>query len=186
VQFEPFVYEERYGWNRQSVWLICASLLVCVVVLVIPAQLWIRVPVSGALSLGAVIPAMFRLGRRTAFRVDATGVTLRASVFSLGDPQFYPWADIQNLVVWEHTRVWCIGVQRRGRAWVPAGPASPAARWAARTGGGIALPRVPAEITTTGIGVSDWQLDRQRLAVAVGHFAPQVQIINATAQRPAA
>jgi hypothetical protein len=28
-------------------------------------------------------------------------------------------------------------------------------------------------------------LDRQRLAEAVGHFAPQVQIINATAQRPA-
>jgi hypothetical protein len=185
VQSEPFVYEERYGWNRRSVRLIFASLLLCVVALIIPVPLWIRVPVTGLLSLCAAIPAVFRLGHRTAFRVDATGVTLRASVFSWGDPQFYPWADIQNLVLWQHTRVWCIGVQRRGPAGAPAGPGSPAGRWAARTGGMTAT-RAPAGITTTGIGVSDWQLDRQRLAAAVGHFAPQVQIINATAHRPAA
>jgi len=162
VHFEPFVYEERYGWNRQSVRLIFAPLMLCVVVLIIPMPPWVRIPVIGFLSLGAAILAMFGLSGRTAFRVDATGVTLRASVFSRGDPQFYPWSDIQNLVLWQHTRVWCIGVQRRG-----------------------AVQQAPAEITTSGIGVTDWQLDRQRLAEAVGHFAPQVQIINATAQRPA-
>jgi hypothetical protein len=162
VHYEPFVYEERYGWNRQSVRLICGSLVLCVAVLIIPMPSGIRLPVIGLLTLGAAVLAVSRLSHRTAFRVDATGVTLRASVFSWGDPQFYPWPDIQNLVLWQHTRVWCIGVQRRAVAQ----PAS-------------------AEIPATGIGVRDWQLDRHRLAVAVGHFAPQVQIINATALRPA-
>ncbi len=162
MYFEPFVYEERYGWNRQSVRLIFTSLVLCVAIVIIPVPPWIRIPVIGALGLGALILALSGLSGRTAFRVDATGVTLRASVFSRGDPQFFPWRDIQNLVLWQHTRVWSIGVQRRA-----------------------AVRRAPAEITTTGIGVTDWRLDRQRLAVAVGHFAPQVQIINATAQRQA-
>jgi hypothetical protein len=162
VHFEPFVYEERYGWNRQSVRLIFASLVLCVAALIIPMPSWIRLPVIGFLGLGAAVLAVFALSRRTAFRVDATGITLRASVFSRGDPQFYPWRDIQNLVLWQHTRVWCIGVQRRN------------------TG-----QRTSAEVPATGIGVTDWELDQQRLALAVGHFAPQVQIINATAHRPA-
>jgi hypothetical protein len=161
VHFEPFVYEERYGWNRQSVRLIVASLVLCVAALIIPMPSWVRIPVIGLLILGAAVLAVSRLSHRTAFRVDATGVTLRASVFSWGDPQFYPWPDIQNLVLWQHTRVWCIGVQRRNSQ------------------------RAPAEVPASGIGVTDWQLDRHRLAVAVGHFAPQVQIINATALRPA-
>lgn len=158
--FEPFVYEERYGWNRQSVRLILASIVLCVAALIIPMPSWIRLPVMGCLSLGATVLAVSALSRRTAFRADATGVTLRASVFSRGDPQFYPWRDIQNLVLWQHTRVWCIGVQRRNA--------------------GL---HAPAEVPAAGIGVTDWELDQQRLALAVGHFAPQVQIINATAQR---
>jgi hypothetical protein len=162
VHFEPFVYEERYGWNRQSVRLIFASLVLCVAAFIIPMPSWVRLPVMGFLGLGAALLAVFALSRRTAFRVDATGVTLRASVFSRGDPQFYPWRDIQNLVLWQHTRVWCIGVQRRSAA-----------------------PRPATEVPAAGIGVTDWELDRQRLALAVGHFAPQVQIISATAHRPA-
>jgi hypothetical protein len=162
VHFEPFVYEERYGWNRQSVRLILASLVLCVAALIVPMPWWIRLPVTGFLGLGAAVLAVFALSRRTAFRVDATGVTLRASVFSRGDPQFYPWRDIQNLVLWQHTRVWCIGVQRRN-----------------------AGQRAPAEVPATGIGVTEWELDQRRLALAVGHFAPHVQIISATAQRPA-
>ena len=161
MHFEPFVYEERYGWNRQSVRLIFASLVLCVAVLIIPMPSWVRIPVIGVLGLGALALALLGLSRRTAFRVDATGVALRASVFSRGDPQFFPWSDIQNLVLWQHTRVWCIGVQR------------------------VATQQAPSGSPATGIGVTDWQLDRQRLAVAVGHFAPEVQIINATTQRPA-
>jgi hypothetical protein len=42
-----------------------------------------------------------------------------------------------------------------------------------------ALVSVPGELVASSRGVSGWRLDKRRLAAAVAHFAPGVQVITA-------
>jgi hypothetical protein len=147
----------------------------CALVLIAPAPLWARIFVIGACGTGLVILLAAGLSRKTALRVDASGVTLCQSPFFRSAVAFYPWADVRRIVLWRYQRLDFIGVQRREGAPEPTGPfTGPASRAAARkTAAGV-----DPQVAMTGVAANSWVLDRKRLVEAVAHFAPAVEVAD--------
>ena len=177
---ESPVYEAKYGLNRQSARLITICLAFCALMVVLPASLWARIFVVGLAGLGVLIVAAASLTRRTALRVDAAGVSLRQSPLQPGSAAFYPWEDIEKLLIWQYQRLVYVGVQRReGAAPLPrrAGPTARAALAATSPG-------IPQETAATAVAANGWVLDPQRLADAVAHFAPAVDVLDTISGRP--
>jgi hypothetical protein len=116
--------------------------------------------------------------RRIAFRAGHMGITLGAAPGKLSgrDPAvFIAWADVERIVVYPSTRrarggrsqVQCVGVQRRAGA-----PPLPRGNEQAP---GCPVPGVAAGASRT---VSDWRLDRERLAAATAAVAPGIPIVD--------
>jgi hypothetical protein len=174
------VYEAKYGWNRQSARVITGCVAFCVVMLVIPAPLWARVLVIGFFGLGTLMVAAAGLTRRTALRVDASGVSLCQYPLQPRSAAFYPWEDVEKLLIWQYQRLVHVGVQRReGAAPLPKG-----VRPTTRAALAVTAPGIPQEAAATAVATNGWFLDPQRLADAVAHFAPTVKVPDATTGRP--
>ena len=171
---EPFVYEARFR-GPKTVRIVVILLAFCAIMLIAPAPLWARIFVIGACGIGLVILLAAGLSRKTALRVDASGVTLCQSPFFRSAVAFYPWADVQRIVLWQYQRLDYIGVQRRKGAPEPTGPfTGPASRAAVRkTAAGV-----EPDVALTGAAANSWVLDRKRLAEAVAHFAPAVEVAD--------
>jgi hypothetical protein len=92
------VYEAKYGWNRQPARVIGISLAFCLVMLVVPAPLWARIFVVGFFGIGAVIITAASLTRRTALRIDPSGVSVRRCVLQPRSAAFYPWEDVEKIL----------------------------------------------------------------------------------------
>jgi len=171
---EPFVYEARFRGLKT---IRLATILVAfgVIMVVAPAPLWARVFVIGVCGVGLVILLAAVLSRKAALRVDASGVSLCQSPFFRSATAFYPWADIQQIVLWRYQRLNYIGVRRREGAPEPTGPfTGPASRAAvSRTAPGVA-----PDVALTGAPANSWALDRERLVEAVAHFAPAVEVVD--------
>ena len=171
---EPFVYEARFR-GRNTGRMVIILLVFCAVVIVLPAALWARIFVLAACGLGLVILLSAGLSRRTALRVDATGVTLCQSPFFRSAVNFYPWGDVRRIVLWRYERLEYLGVQRREGAPEPKGAfTGPASRAAAKT----TAHGVDPGVAMTGVAANSWALDRQRLVEAVAHFAPAVEVAD--------
>jgi hypothetical protein len=176
---EPFVYEARFR-GPKTVRIVVILLAFCAIMLIAPAPLWARIFVIGACGIGLVILLAAGLSRKTALRVDASGITLCQSPFFRSAAAFYPWADVQRIVLWQYQRLDYIGVQRRKGAPEPTGPfTGPASRAAVRkTAAGV-----EPDVALTGAAANSWVLDRKRLVEAVAHFAPAVEVAdNSTGQ----
>ena len=176
---EPFVYEARFR-GPKTVRIVVILLAFCAIMLIAPAPLWARIFVIGACGIGLVILLAAGLSRKAALRVDARGVTLCQSPFFRSAAAFYPWADVQRIVLWRYQRLDYIGVQRRKGAPEPTGPfTGPASRAAVRkTAAGV-----EPDVALTGAAANSWVLDRKRLVEAVAHFAPAVEVAdNSTGQ----
>jgi hypothetical protein len=173
---EPFVYEARFR-GPKTVRLVVILLVFCAVMLIAPAPLWARIFVIGACGVGLVILLAAGLSRKTALRVDASGVKLCQSPFFRSATASYPWADVQRIVLWRYQRLDYIGVERRKGAPEPTGPfTGPASRAAV----GKTAPGVDPGVALTGAAANSWALDRQRLVEAVAHFAPAVEVADAS------
>jgi len=171
---EPFVYEARFR-GPKTVRLVIILLAFSAVMLIAPAPLWARIFVIGACGIGLVILLAAGLSRKTALRVDASGVTLCQSPFFRSASAFYPWADVRRIVLWQYQRLDFIGVERRQGAPEPTGPfTGPASRAAA----GKTAPGVDPQAAMTGVAANSWVLDRKRLVEAVAHFAPAVEVAD--------
>ena len=171
---EPFVYEARFR-GPKTVRIVVILLAFCAIMLIAPAPLWARIFVIGACGIGLVILLAAGLSRKTALRVDASGVTLCQSPFFTSAVALYPWADVQRIVLWQYQRLDYIGVQRRKGAPEPTGPfTGPASRAAVRkTAAGV-----EPDVALTGAAANSWVLDRKRLVEAVAHFAPAVEVAD--------
>ena len=171
---EPFVYEARFR-GPKTVRLVIILLAFSAVMLIAPAPLWARIFVIGACGIGLVILLAAGLSRKTALRVDASGVTLCQSPFFRSAAAFYPWADVRRIVLWQYQRLDFIGVQRREGAPEPTGRfTGPASRAAVRkTAAGV-----DPDVALTGAAANSWALDRKRLVGAVAHFAPAVEVAD--------
>jgi len=124
---------------------------------------------------GGLFLACMALSRKVAFRVDETGVLLG------GSPARYkattahvPWSDIKSFVLWRQivgsASLRYVGVTRRDGA-----PALPGDGPKARAIVKYLVP-VSADTVMASRAVTGWRLDKDRLAAAVGHFAPDIPI----------
>lgn len=179
---EAAVYEERYRWSRRTVSVVAAGVVAVLVAVGVAMPLLpaLMLLVAGVLALlwGAV-------SRRVAVRVDARGVTLGGSPLRYRATTLQvPWADITNVLLWQHllpagTLVLHLGLQRQQAA----AKAGPAARRGPAAAGGLA-PDIPAGVIAASRPVSGWRLDRRGLARAVAAFAPDVWVLDCdTGQR---
>ncbi len=176
-------YEERYRLTSRAAVGLAASVL-----LVVVGFLW-HLPVV-FLLLGAALAVVTaqgagvidRIRRTTAFRADQAGITLGTVPDRLtvrrGSRLFIPWADVERIILYPvHPRgrsgravVQCIGVQRRAT--------SDPLRWGNEQAPGCPVPRVPAWATRM---ITGWRLDRSRLAAVTAAVAPDVPILDTSA-----
>src|SRR5262245_33433135 len=163
---EPFVYEAKFR-GRNAGRMVIILLVFCAVVIVLPAALWARIFVLAACAIGLVILLSAGLSRKTALRVDLSGITLCQSPFFRSAVNFYPWGDVRRIVLWRCERLEYLGVQRREGAPEPKGAfTGPASRATARkTAHGV-----DPDVAMTGVAANTWALDRQRLVDAGAHF----------------
>src|SRR5215831_12934625 len=101
---EPFVYEARFR-GPKTVRMVIILLAFCAIMLIAPAPLWARVFVIGACGIGLVILLAAGLSRKTALRVDASGVRVCRSPFFRAATAFYPWAEVEKIVLWRFQRL---------------------------------------------------------------------------------
>src|SRR5262245_6505644 len=168
---EPFVYEAKFR-GRNAGRMVIILLVFCAVVIVLPAALWARIFVLAACAIGLVILLSAGLSRKTALRVDPSGITLCQSPFFRSAVNFYPWGDVRRIVLWRYERLEYLGVQRREGAPEPKGafpgPASGATPGKPAQGGA-------PDVARTGVAANTWARDRQRLGAAGALFAPAVE-----------
>jgi hypothetical protein len=178
VTVESFEYEARYGWNRQTAWMLGVAAVFCVVMLAVPAPLWARIFVIGFFGGGAVAVILASARRATAFRIDALGATLCSSpLYARSTTRSYPWHDIEQVVIWQSFNMDYVGLKRRvGAPPVTGRFTGPRSERAAT----MTAPGIPRDVVVTGIAANAWVLDRKRLIEAVAHFAPTVRVRDAT------
>ncbi|MFG2949363.1 hypothetical protein [Streptomyces adustus] len=180
---EAPVYEARYGFDRRTSTVLATAALFSVLLLVPSAGIPLGLRIVGLLLFGGggVFMAIGALTRKTAFRVDATGILLGGSpVRYRATTAHVPWQDITAVVLWQqtvpHAVVPWVGVARReGAPPLPGAGRGPIARSV-----GEALTPVSAELLRASRAVTGWRLDRSRLTAAVAYFAPGVQVVEHT------
>ncbi|TDC43051.1 hypothetical protein E1281_35505 [Actinomadura sp. KC345] len=169
------MYEVRYGPTLKNTVVLAASVLFTLGCLIPGMPLIIRVLGIALFGTGSLLFLAFMVVRRVAFRVDANGITVA------GSPLRYqatllsvPWTEVQAVVLWkQHTarNMPYVGVQRHKD-----GPGQPGA--GSRRVLGALTPHVPADVAHSSRAVNGRRLDRDRLAIAVAHFAPHVEIAD--------
>jgi hypothetical protein len=180
---EVAVYEERYRWSRRTASVVAAGVLTVLV------AVGVAMPLLPALIvLAAGVPALLwgAASRRVAVRVDARGVTLGGSPLRYRSTTLLvPWADITNVLLWQHLLPAGTLVPRLGLECRPAAAATQsAARRHGPTATGGLTPDLPADVLAASRPVSGWRLDRRGLASAVARFAPDVRVLDCdTGQR---
>jgi hypothetical protein len=174
------VYEARYGLGGKTAWTLGGCILFTALLLGLP-DIDQATRIGGLLLFGGGGLALLTtaLSRKTALRVDETGILLggwtpryRASTLHV------PWQDIAGVVLWHQVLpgTWpmpYVGVVRREGL-----PPVPVSRgWALRATARALVP-VPYDVLLTSRPVNGWRLDEERLAAAVRHFAPDVRITD--------
>lgn len=167
------LYQAKYGWNLRPVIFSGILILICVIVLVEPGALWIRI-LAGVFGLVGVFTASAGLTRKTALRIDSSGVTLREYPQQPRSAAFYPWTDIEKLLVWQSHGLTYVGVQRREGAARQRRFVAPAFRAELAAG----APDISLEVAAAATPVQGWSLDPGRLADAVARFAPTVEVVQ--------
>jgi hypothetical protein len=176
---ESPIYETRYGLNRQSATAIGACLAFCVVIIAVPAPLWARIFVAGFFGFGAVILGAASLTRKTALRIDSAGITLSTSPLRPRSTVLYPWEDVDRVLIWQYQRLVHVGVQRRDGA----APLPLRISGVSRAALSVTSPGIPPETAATAAPANGWSLDRERLASAIAHFAPAVEVVDTATGR---
>ncbi|MFD7873518.1 hypothetical protein ACFV5G_05205 [Streptomyces sp. NPDC059766] len=178
---EAPVYEVLYGFDRRTTSVLAISALFSVLLLVPSVDMPLGLRIVGILLFGGggLIMAAGALTRKTAFRVDATGILLGGSpVRYRATTAHVPWQDITAVVLWQqpvpHSVLPWVGVARREGA--PPLPGSGQGHIARSIG--EALTPVPAELLVASRAMTGWRLDRSRLAAAVEYFAPGIQVVE--------
>jgi len=172
------VYEARPGINARSLFLIALFILFCVLAVVTPMSLGLRIIVIGFFGLGGLLYAASlayaMATRQVALRIDATGVTMRPRPLS-ATARFRPWEDIDTIVIWQFRRNPYLGIVPR-----PGAPSllSRPSGYLSRVSTSYLAPDLPPETVQTSIPATMWRLRAERIAQAAHRFAPDVQVID--------
>lgn len=178
------IYQECYGWNRQSWRLIGIAAIFCAAAFLPGMPLWATILDLAFFGGGAVMFAIISLRGTVAVRVDQAGLTLCASpLVPKSATRLFPWDDVVSVIIWRGTfsgrvnRLEYVGVERRPGAPPLTGPFVGRRNQSAAR---LESPGVPAEAAVTRAATNGWTLDHARLAAAVTRFAPGVRVLDAT------
>jgi hypothetical protein len=176
-------YQVRFGLTRQDLFLLPFSLVAAAVGVfaIVEGRPWlgsVMVAFGGAYVGLRLAPL---LSRRVALRVDAIGLTMGMTPpWSATRTAFIPWSDLTQIVLWRQQAgpngIHYIGVQRHeGAPPLPGSIRNPTLRALIP----VFVPaHVPVQVAYDSRQINGWRLDQKRLAAAVAHLAPQVEIVN--------
>lgn len=175
------MYEAKYGWNRKTVLVVCVAAVFTVLLLTLDVSAPVRWAGIVLFGGGGLLMAYNALSRKTAFRVDASGVLLGGTPLRYAATTAHvPWADIAALVLWRQhvpgTAMPWIGIVLHPGVTPPPGPGQGTL---ARATLRALVPHVPEDVVLTSRAVNGWRLDRAALATAVGAVAPDVPVVEA-------
>ncbi|WP_433245012.1 hypothetical protein [Actinomadura nitritigenes] len=174
-------YEIRFGPTLKGLGALVVGLIGCASC-ALPSgmtgiPIWFRVIFGiliGAATAGTLI-TMF--SRRVALRIDANGITLTTGpLFPKSGLLFAAWPEVEAIVLWKQpsaNNMPYIGIRRRHDIQ----KSKPAAHWK-RIIALAGAPHIPSDLAAHSHQINGWRLDRARLTEAVGHFAPEVEIIE--------
>ena len=178
---DAVIYEERYRWTRPSATaLALCSALVLLAIAVSQIPLLLRVLLVAFCGWGAFLSAFVPASRKTALRVDASGVTLG------GNPLRYkkstrtvPWDEVQRVFLWRRRPgVRYLSVERpAGAALLSPGGTGKADRPAFYLARDPQVPSPTLRVGTTR-GMQAFSVDDTRLSDIIAHYAPGVSIVN--------
>ncbi|TDC81759.1 hypothetical protein [Actinomadura sp. 7K507] len=171
------VYEVRYGPTLKNVAMLVGSIVLTIGCLLPEVPLIIRVPGVALFGVGSFVFLAFMFVRRVAFRVDAQGITVAGNPLRYRTSLlFVPWSEVEAVVLWKQhsaSNLPHVGVKRYKD--------SPEHQQGGR-GSRLVLravaPHVPVEIVLSSRAVNGWRLNRDRLASAVAHFAPDTEVVD--------
>jgi hypothetical protein len=186
VPSDPVVYEERYRWTRNS----NTALLGCSICMLFGIATLFgispRTPIALGVFLiagggcGAFLTVFVPLSRKVALRVDASGLTLGGNPLRYkATTRVVPWDEVQRVFLWQRgPGIRYLSVERPDDA-PPLSPDGTGAadrlpfqrsRW----------PQVPSPTIQAGTtrGMQAFSVDDVLLTDAIGHYAPDADIVN--------
>jgi hypothetical protein len=176
-------YQVRFGLTRQDLVLLPFALVFAAVGLfaMVEGRPWLGY-MATAFGGGYVgLRLMQLVSRRAALRVDANGLTMAMTPpWPATKTALIPWSDLTRIVLWHQqagpNRIHYIGVQRpEGAPPLPGSARNPTLRALITF---FVPAHVPVQVACDSRQINGWRLDRKRLAAAVAHFAPQVEIVD--------
>ncbi len=161
-------YQASYGRTWKHFIGIGFGFVVSAIFLPAAVPAWQKLIVVGVFGGTAVMLARMALSRKSALRVDAAGVTIRPYPLRFKVIAFYPWEDVDRILLMPlgHTPAQYVQIKLRdGATWSGSGSVRPRSQKALYFAG-------------AGVAVNGWTLHPDRLAAAVARFAPSVQVID--------
>jgi hypothetical protein len=165
------VYQASYGRTYKHIIGIGFGSAVCALAVAVQAPAWQKVLVIGSMGSLTFMLVRMALSRKPALRVDAAGVTIRPYPLRFKVIAFYPWADVDRIILMplQDTPAQYVQIKLRDSAiWLGSRPVRPRSRKALYFAG-------------AGVAVNGWTLRPARLAAAVARFAPGVQVVDGAA-----
>ncbi|MPY97782.1 MAG: hypothetical protein GEU97_07235 [Actinophytocola sp.] len=176
-------YEERYGPTQRNVAvLLISAVFVAALVWLPDTPLLVQIPGLALFGGGGVLMLLIMFSRKTALRVDSSGITLG------GFPLRYrattavvPWHDIVAVVLWRQhmafgARMDYVGVQRKNG--LPPLPGPGTGRLSQRAAS-VLVPHVPGDIAVASRPVNGWSLDAAAFESSMNRLAPHVPVVDA-------
>lgn len=180
-------YVARFGFTPRDLILVPS----CLIFVVVGALVFADSPLLGALGilLGAgyiMLTLVAWLSRRVALAVTAEGITFGA-LPPFARSASVRWSDIEAVVLWRQ-RVWRPGLWRGSifyigvvrHAGASPGPGSATDAALRKVNRAFVPAEVSDDLVADSRAISFWRLDRARLTAAVGHFGPNVAVLDRT------
>jgi hypothetical protein len=176
----PDAYQARFSPNRLTLLGVVGCAAFCGLVILVPTPLWLRVITLGLFGLAGLLIVAGTLTFHVALRADHAGIMIRRNPFQPSSVTFYPWEDVNRILIWKDNHIKRLAIQRRDSA-----PLLPAPRLRPITQKylAVAAPGMPLDVAATAVTANAWHLNERRLAQAVTHFAPTVTVVDVTKGR---
>ena len=156
---------------------VAMSAAVCTMVVLLPTPLWLRVITLGSFGPAGLLILAGSLTFQIALRADHAGIMIRRNTFQLSSVTFYPWEDVEKILIWQYNHIKRLAIQRRDSA--PPLPA-PRLRPITQNYRAAAAPGIPPGVAATAVTANAWHLNEHRLVQAVTRFAPTVSVVDLT------
>lgn len=176
----PDVYQARFSPNRLTGLSVVLCAAVCALFVLVPTPLWLRVITLGGAGLAGLLILAGSLTFHVALRADHAGIMIRRSPFQPSAVTFYPWEDVDRILIWKYNHITRLAIQRRDAA-----PPLPARRIRPITENylAVAAPGIPPGVAANAVTANAWHLNEHRLVEAVSRFAPTVKVMDVTKGR---